>query len=71
MGGWMNVESFVIVLFNKNVQVRCRSCLQGLNSGFQPGESDGLQLPVDVVHVCTPHPHTILLFSLCFIEKEY
>lgn len=32
---WMNVESFVIVVFfYKKVQVGCRSRLQGLNSGF-------------------------------------
>lgn len=31
---WTNVESFVIVLYNKMVQVGCRSRLQGLNSGF-------------------------------------
>lgn len=35
MGSWINVERFVIVLFNKKVQVGCRSRLQGLNSGFQ------------------------------------
>lgn len=73
-GSWVNVESFVIVLFNKKVQVGYRSCLQGLNSGFRlsgkrhTASSFLLTLCPFVLHIRTPF--NFIFFNSFFIRRE-